>query len=220
MTYKAHAGQQHNGRCEGVVLPSDQALRLGERCRYPKVEVGGITIHSPLKWHVAITNPGCERRVREQMQDLGIDTILPMIRYWQIRNKQRDVVERPLVARTVIFGIDPKTQMLLQPVYEHEWVGKQYVPTGRIEGYKSLVGLERIARCDGERWAEMPAEQAFNLRFQILRGEFDATQRQVNPAMALPPMIKWLLERGEIPSEGVLTHKEAKRKGLNFSVAA
>lgn len=224
MSYQANAGRQHNSRCEGVVLPPDEALRLGERCRFPKVEVGGITINSPLKWFVAVTNPGCEGRVRDQMQDLGIDTILPMVRYWRIRNKQRLVAERPLVARTVIFGMNPKTQMLLQPVYKHAWEGsgedKRYVPTAEVESYKTILGLERIARGASNEWAEIPAQEAFGLRFQILRGDFDATLRQFNPASAVPPMIRWLLDRGEIPPDSVLTHREARRKGLKFSEAA
>lgn len=220
----AGATPQRNAKAEGIVLPADEALRCGERCRYPKVTVAGITINSPLRWHVAVTNPSCEMRVREQMQDLGIDTIMPMVRFWRIRNKQRSVAERPLVARTVIFGIDPATQMLLQPVYKHEWVGsgadKQYVPTEEVASYKTITGLERIARGASNEWAVLPPEEAFNLRFQILRGEFDATLRQFNPLAAVPPMIKWLLDRGEIPADSFLTHREARRKGLKFSEAA
>ncbi|MBP2495396.1 hypothetical protein ABID82_002271 [Methylobacterium sp. PvP062] len=179
---------------------------------------------NPLTWHVAVTNYGCELRVREQMAERGIDTIIPMVRFWRVKNRQRSVAERPLMARTVIFGIDHSTQSLMDREMGHEWVGegedRRLVPTGRTGRLIPIRGLERIARGTDDCWAVMPEAQAFKLRFSILRGDFDATLRQSNPAWELPPMIQWLLERGEIPRDGVLTHKEARRRGLNFSAAA
>lgn len=175
---------------------------------------------NPLTWHVAVTNHGCEAKVRDQMTERGIDTVLPVIRFWRIRNRQRVAVERPLIARTVIFGIDHATQSLMDREMQHEWVGDQLVPAGRTGRLIPIRGLERIARGTGDGWAVMPASEAYKLRFSLMRGDFDATLRQSNPARELPPMILWLLERGEIPRDAILTHKEAKRKGLQFSEAA
>ena len=175
---------------------------------------------APLTWHVAVTNPGCEAKVRDQMTERGIDTILPMIRYWRIRNRHRAIAERPLIARTVIFGLDHATQSLMDREMGHQWVGHQLIPTGRTGRLIPIRGLERVARGANDAWAVLPAPEAYKLRFSILRGDFDATIRQSNTRVELPPLIRWLLKRGEIPADSVLTHREARRKGLQFTEAA
>lgn len=151
----------------------------------------------PLRWHAAITNPGYEFIVRAAMQDRGIDTVLPVIRYWRVRNRRREVAERPLLARTIIFGLD------------HD---QQHV--------RGIRGFERVVRGASDLWANLPANEVYDLRFAILRGDFDATLREGQPQRPLPDLIRRLIDDGDLPPQAGLTHREAKRSGLNFSVAA
>ncbi len=63
---------------------------------------------NPVRWHAAVTNPGCEIAVRDAMARRGVDTVLPMLRFWQVRNRKRIIAERPLMARIVVFGSTPR----------------------------------------------------------------------------------------------------------------
>lgn len=152
---------------------------------------------TPLTWHVAVTNPGREALVRQQLQGRGMDVIMPMIRFWRVRNRKRFVAERPLMARTLVFGMDRDKHDLLD-----------------------VIGLERIVRGAQDRWYVLPASEAYDLRLRILRGDFDGTLRQDRVMPELPEFIRWLLARGDLPSDSVLTHKELRSKGLKFEVAA
>lgn len=153
--------------------------------------------NSTLTWHVAVTNPGREALVRQQLVARGIDVIMPMVRFWRVRNRKRIIAERPLLARTLVIGMDREVHDLL-----------------------NVIGLERIVKGAEERWYRLPALEAYDLRLRVLRGDFDGTLREGRAMPELPPFIKWLLARGDIPADGVLTHKELRQKGAKFEVAA
>ena len=152
---------------------------------------------NPITWHVAVTNPAREALVRQQMQSRGMDTIVPMIRFWRVRNRRRFVAEKPLLARTVIFGMDRARHDLID-----------------------VVGLERVIRGAQDRWFVLPPNEAYDLRFRMLRGDFDATLREGRAMPELPQFIRWLLDRGDLPADSFLTHKELRTKGLKFQEVA
>lgn len=152
---------------------------------------------APLRWHAAITNPSYDFIVRDIMQERGIDTVLPVVRYWRIRNRRREIAERPLLARCVIFGLDPAWQDI-----------------------RGIRGLERVVKGASDSWARLPANEVYDLRFAILRGDFDATLREAHSLRPLPDLIRRLITDGYLPAQAGLTHKEARRAGLKFSVVA
>jgi hypothetical protein len=152
---------------------------------------------NPLRWHAAVTNPGCELIVRDAMARRGIDTVLPMLRFWRVRHRKRLIAERPLMARIVVFGFDPSTQ--------------------HIAG---IYGLERIVRGASERWAALDLEEVHDLRLRILRGEFDATLRESHPYIEVPPLIRHLVKIGALRFEATCTHKAARNLGLKFKDVA
>ncbi|GJE00569.1 hypothetical protein GMJLKIPL_2492 [Methylobacterium isbiliense] len=152
---------------------------------------------NPLRWHAAVTFPGCEIKVRDEMQRREIDTVLPMIRFWRIRSRQRFVAERPLLARTVVFGLDHSFQSIA-----------------------GIEGLERVVRGASLAWADLPEDDVFDLRLRILRGEFDATLRQSHPERPWPRLIAYLIRNGDLPPQAVWTHRQAKAAGLKFAAAA
>ncbi|ACL60609.1 transcription termination/antitermination NusG family protein [Methylobacterium nodulans] len=199
-TALAHAAGEMT---DAPVLPAEPALALGERCRWSRdmrrsaamAQAAGEP--NPLRWHAAVTFPGCEVKVRDAMQLRRIDTVLPMVRFWRIRSRKRFVAERPLLARTVIFGLDHACQDIA-----------------------GIEGLERVVRGASVGWADLPEQDVYDLRLSILRGEFDATLRQDYPERPLPRLILYLLRNGDLPAQAVLTHKQAKRAGLKFAAAA
>lgn len=153
--------------------------------------------NTTLTWHVAVTNPGREALVRQQLVARGIDVIMPMVRFWRVRNRKRIIAERPLMARTLVIGMDREAHDLL-----------------------NVIGLERIVKGAEDRWYRLPAVEAYDLRLRVLKGDFDGTLREGRAMPELPSFIKWLLARGDIPADSVLTHKELRTKGLKFEVAA
>ncbi|MFE1601591.1 transcription termination/antitermination NusG family protein [Methylobacterium sp. ID0610] len=188
---------------DAPVLPADPALRLGERCRWSRdMRRSTAMAHAageptPLRWHAAVTFPSCEIRVRDAMQRRGIDTVLPMIRFWRIRSRQRFIAERPLLARTVVFGLDHSCQDIA-----------------------NIEGLEHVVRGASAGWADLPEQDVYDLRLSILRGEFDATLRQSHPERPWPRLIAYLIRNGDLPPQAAWTHRQAKAAGLKFSVAA
>lgn len=169
-----------------------------------------------LTWHAAATNQGKELAVRAALQARGIDTVLPLLRIWRIRNRQRVMAERPLLPRLVLFGIDKATQSLVDLVPSYvRTIDDELVPVPLSERVVSIPGLERIVRGAGQEWATFRPEDVYDLRFRILRGEFDPTITEETS-----PIVKWLIDRGELDRRSVLTHKQAKIAGLKFSVAA
>lgn len=225
--YDAKATPQHNVTInyepregDAPVWGADPAIGVGERCRLnrkAKFEDGGS-----VKWHAAVTHQGCEGAVRAELQARGIDTVLPMVRYWHIRRRQRIVVERPLLASVVLFALDHTRQSLVDMFDRFEWDSEQQC-LRKAHGPQVAVpvpGIERIVRGASDRWAVLPTEQVWDLRLSILRGDFDATLREEMPNVELPPIIRWLLKNGDLPPTAILTHKEARRKGLKFNLAA
>ena len=225
--YDAKATPQHNVTInyepregDAPVWGSDPALGLGERCRLNR---RAQAVHDgAVQWHAAVTHQGCENIVRAELQARGIDTVLPMVRYWHIRRRQRIVIERPLLASVVLFCLDHNRQSLVDMFDRFEWDSEEQV-LRKARGPQVAVpvpGVERVVRGASDRWAVLPTEQVWDLRLSILRGDFDATLREGMPNVELPPIIKWLLKNGDLPANAILTHKEAKRKGLKFAVAA
>ncbi|WP_125901347.1 MULTISPECIES: transcription termination/antitermination NusG family protein [Methylobacterium] len=188
---------------DAPVLPATPALRLGDRCRWPRdsrretamAQAAGEP--NPVRWHAAVTNPGCEVMVRDAMARRGVDTVLPMLRFWRVRNRKRIIAERPLMARILVFGLDRSTQ--------------------HIAG---IYGLERIVRGASDRWAVLAQGEVEDLRLRILRGEFDATLRQTDPQMEVPPLIRHLVSIGALPYSATCTHKAARNLGLKFKDVA
>ncbi len=188
---------------DAPVLPAAPMLSLGERCRWPRdtrratamAQAAGEP--NPVRWHVAVTNPGCELTVRDAMARRGVDTVLPMLRFWRVRNRKRIIAERPLMARIVVFGLDPSTQ--------------------HIAG---IYGLERVVRGASDRWAVLDQGEVQDLRLRILRGEFDATLRQTDPQLEVPPLIRHLVKIDALPYSATCTHKAARNLGLKFKDVA
>ncbi|AWN55048.1 transcription termination/antitermination NusG family protein [Methylobacterium sp. 17Sr1-1] len=188
---------------DAPVLPAAPALHLGDRCRWPRdsrretamCQAAGEP--NPVRWHAAVTNPGCEVMVRDAMARRGVDTVLPMLRFWRVQNRKRIVAERPLMARVVLFGLDPSTQ--------------------NVAG---IYGLERIVRGASDRWAVLDQGEVQDLRLRILRGEFDATLRVSHPYIEVPPLIRHLVAIGALPYSATCTHSAAKRLGLKFKEVA
>lgn len=230
----AQATPQHNGLMplwlprddDAPALEADPALGCGARCRIDGrramalSHAAGEVDASPLTWHAAVTNPGAEFSVRAALQDRGIDTVLPTIRYWRIRNRKRFVAERPLLARCVLFGMNKETQSLVEFVSRYVRDGDQLVRADEPDRARTIVGIERIVRGADDGWAVLPASEIYDLRLRILRGDFDATLREGRARPELPEFIKALIARGELPADSSLTHRELRRKGLKFSVAA
>lgn len=182
----------------------------------------GAAEPNPLTWHAAVTNFGAEFSVREALQARGIDTVLPVIRYWRIRNRKRIIAERPVFPRCVLFGMDHQTQSLIDFVsrYVRSDDGHSIIRKDEPARARSIVGIERIVRNADGNWAVVPTLEVWELRRQILTGAFDGTLRQDRARPELPPFIASLIEKGELPAMATFTHKEARRTGLKFSVAA
>ena len=143
---------------------------LGSRKREPDSEGERL----PRVWHVAVTNPGWERNVAKAMDQRGIDTFLPMIRFTTYRAKTSGVGEKPLLPRYVLFRLEHSGQRL-----------------DRVDG------LERLIRQPDGQVATVADRIVHDLRVRAVGREFEATKFGTR-------FMRWLVEQGELPARAIL----------------
>ncbi|MGA0595626.1 transcription termination/antitermination NusG family protein [Enterovirga sp. CN4-39] len=135
------------------------------------------------EWFVAFTNPNCEGRVIKAMNERGIATLAPVIRYWRTRNRKRVQDERQLMPRYVIFGMDRA---------RHNLIG--------------IEGLERIVRSNDRSWSRVPEWAVALLRMRMLSGEFDPSVGRVSN------FLNWLVAQGEMPAAALVETPDTKNR--------
>jgi transcription antitermination factor NusG len=92
-------------------------------------------------WYAVYTNSRAEKRVSDRIEELGIETFLPLqktLRQWSDRKK---VIEKPLISSYVFVRIIPK----------------DYFTVRKIEGVVKFIMIER-------KPIPIPEEQITNLR--------------------------------------------------------
>lgn len=109
--YVAEATPQHTARLEGVVLPSDDALGLGERCRLSRATMGDVApVDGPncfdpdLIYFAASVQGSGEHRACEWLRQADYTTFVPS-RAVEIRHaRKRHLVRRPVFPGYVFVG--------------------------------------------------------------------------------------------------------------------
>lgn len=108
--YAAEATPQHNSRSEGIVLPSDEVLGLGERCRLAKEAAscdsseGSSRYDAALTYFAASVQGSGEHRACEWLRQAEYTTFVPS-RAVEIRHaRKRHLVRRPVFPGYVFVG--------------------------------------------------------------------------------------------------------------------